>query len=223
MLVVDDDPDVRRTVTGALAGGGSYRIREAEDADSALSSFDRDPPELVILDLVLPGQSGIEVLRELRRRGDVPVIVLTARGDESHRVLGLELGADDYLVKPFSGLELSARVRNMLRRAHTGRSGARLRYDDLSIDTTACEARLAGEVVPLTAKEFDLLACLAGAPRQVFSVDQLLEDVWGSAPEWQAAATVKEHVHRLRRKIERDPAHPRHLVTVRGFGYRFDP
>jgi DNA-binding response OmpR family regulator len=222
VLVVDDEPMVREVVASYLQRDG-YRVELAADGRSALDAARQRRPSLVVLDLMLPDLPGLEVLAALRRTSDVPVILLTARGDEGDRVLGLELGADDYVVKPFSPRELAARVRSVLRRAEHRTPGSPLVFGELSIDPGTREVRLRGEEVPLTAKEFDLLAHLAAAPRQVFSRSQLLQDVWDSSVEWQDPATVTVHVGRLRQKLERDPASPRWLVTVRGVGYRFEP
>jgi DNA-binding response OmpR family regulator len=189
--------------------------------------FDEDPPDLVILDLMLPLVDGLSVLAHVRdaARGqeiDVPVIVLTARGKEPDRVLGFDLGADDYVVKPFSPRELAGRVRSVLRRSSPP-STAPIVHGDLVIDGTAREVTVRGELVSLTAKEFDLLAFLASAPRQVFGRGDLLEQVWDSSPDYQDPSTVTVHVRRLRHKIEADPDNPHHLATVWGVGYRFDP
>jgi DNA-binding response OmpR family regulator len=151
------------------------------------------------------------------------VIVLSGHSDEADRIVGLELGADDYVVKPFSPRELVARVRSVLRRTRGTAAAGQLDYDDLVIDLSTREVWSRGELVDLRRREFDLLAFLAGSPRQVFTRDQLLLTVWEVEPEWQGAATVSEHVHRLRGKIEIDPAHPTRIITVRGVGYRFEP
>ena len=166
------------------------------------------------------------MLRQIRSDGDVPVILLTARTDEVDRVVGLELGADDYVVKPFSPRELAVRVRNVLRRVGGRRRRSRgtpLRFGPLRIDPAAREVAVDGRAVALTPKEFDLLLVLARSPRQVFSRRQLLEQVWESAPEFQDPATVTVHVGRLRQKLEADPDRPRWIVTAWGVGYRFEP
>jgi DNA-binding response OmpR family regulator len=188
--------------------------------------IESERPDLIVLDVMLPEIDGYSILAELRKRGDIPVILLTARTEETDRLLGLELGADDYVVKPFSPRELAARVRTVLRRA--GRSDQAtptesLVFDGLEIDGQSREVRVDGASVELTAKEFDLLAFLAAAPKQVFSRSQLLEHVWESSTEWQDASTVTVHIRRIRRKIERDPNEPRWLATVWGVGYRFEP
>ena len=174
---------------------------------------------------MLPGTDGLSILRQLRTAGDVPVILLTARADEIDRVLGLELGADDYVVKPFSPRELAARVRTVLRRAtHAASDGrAPVEFGQLRIDPTTREVTVDGDGVDLTPKEFDLLYTLARSPRQVFSRRQLLSQVWDSAPEYQDSATVTVHVGRLRQKLEDNPDNPRWITTVWGVGYRFEP
>jgi two-component system phosphate regulon response regulator PhoB len=175
----------------------------------------------VVLDLGLPGVDGEEVLGRLRRDGALPVIVLTGRSEERERVRVLDLGADDYIVKPCSLPELEARIRAVLRRGQPAAPSSRIEHADLVIDRNAHRVEIEGRPVDLTPKEFDLLAFLAGAPDQVFTREDLLEHVWGSTQDWQDPATVTEHIRRLRLKIERDPGQPRWLHTVRGVGYRF--
>jgi DNA-binding response OmpR family regulator len=174
---------------------------------------------------MLPGVDGLSILRQLRAAGDVPVILLTARADEIDRVLGLELGADDYVVKPFSPRELAARVRTVLRRVNAPASDGRAMVDfgRLRIDPGTRDVTVDGAGVELTPKEFDLLYTLARSPRQVFSRRQLLAQVWDSAPEYQDSATVTVHVGRLRQKLEDNPDNPRWITTVWGVGYRFEP
>jgi len=178
-----------------------------------------------VLDMMLPGVNGLDILRRIRTAGDMPVIMLTARAEESDRVAGLELGADDYVVKPFSPRELAARVNGVLRRAAPKADpvSESLEFDGLVIDNRSREVRLAGELVEMTPKEFDVLAHLASSPRQVFSRADLLRDVWQSSPDWQDPATVTVHVRRIRNKIESDPENPRWITTVWGVGYRFEP
>lgn len=227
VLVVDDEPMVREVVARYLARDG-LEVHEAADGEAAQQWLATNRPDLVVLDIMLPGVDGLSILRSLRAAGDVPVILLSARVEEVDRVLGLELGADDYLVKPFSPRELAARVRTVLRRAkapsgsETG-DGEVLRFDGLHIDAGTREVQVDGAAVALRPKEFDLLVALAEAPRRVFTRRQLLERVWDSAPEYQDPATVTVHVGRLRQKLERDPEAPRWITTARGIGYRFEP
>ncbi|GLY43439.1 DNA-binding response regulator [Amycolatopsis sp. NBRC 101858] len=220
VLVVDDDPRVRTVVTWQLEAEG-FRVTEAPDGRRALETIERERLDLVILDLALPGVGGLDVLRRLRD-GEraaggtaLPVIVLSGRSGETDRIVGLDLGADDYLVKPFSPGELAARVRSVLRRAAPAPP---VTAAGLRIDHAAREVFFDGREITMTAKEFDLLAFLAAHPRQVFTRAQLLERVWASAAEWQSEATVTEHVHRLRQKLG-----PRLVRTVRGVGYRLEP
>jgi two-component system, OmpR family, phosphate regulon response regulator PhoB len=222
VLVVDDEPIVREVVVSYLRREG-YRTLEADDGDAAREVIERESLALVILDVMLPGTDGFELCRWLRARSDLPVILLTARGEETDRIVGLELGADDYVTKPFSPRELAARVRTVLRRAAPGAStGERLTFDGLELDAQTREVRRRGSVLALTAREFDLLWFLASHPRQVFSRDLLMDRVWGYAAAVDTG-TVTVHVRRLREKIEDDPSQPRLLQTVWGVGYRFAP
>ena len=224
VLVVDDEPTVREVVASYLRRDG-HDVAEAADGTTALELLDADPPDLVVLDMMLPGVNGLDVLRRVRAVSSIPVIMLTARAEESDRVSGLELGADDYVVKPFSPRELAARVNGVLRRT-AGRvddAPVSLEFDGLQIEPLSREVTLAGKKVEMTPKEFDVLQFLASSPRQVFSRAQLLESVWQSSPEWQDPATVTVHVRRIRNKIETDPEHPRWITTVWGVGYRFEP
>jgi DNA-binding response OmpR family regulator len=222
VLVVDDEPIVREVVVSYLRREG-FRTLEAGDGDTARRLLDENKPSLVVLDVMLPGTDGLELCRWIRARSDVPVIMLTARGEEADRIVGLELGADDYVTKPFSPRELATRVRTVLRRTEPVASKAeRLSVGSLEIDGRTREVTRSGEQLRLTAKEFDLLWFLANHPRQVFSRDQLMDRVWG----YEAAldtGTVTVHVRRLREKIESDPSLPRHLETVWGVGYRLVP
>ena len=224
MLVVDDEPMVREVVATYLQRDG-LQVHEAGDGPAAEEWLRTHRPDLVVLDIMLPGTDGLTILRRLRDQGEVPVILLTARAEEVDRVLGLELGADDYVVKPFSPRELAARVRTVLRRSAPTAPATTdvLDYGALRIDPGAREVHVDGRSVALTAKEFDLLLALARSPRRVFSRRQLLADVWDSAPEYQDPATVTVHVGRLRQKLEADPNDPRWITTNRGVGYRFEP
>ncbi|HUF97680.1 MAG TPA: response regulator transcription factor [Ilumatobacter sp.] len=225
VLVVDDEPTVRQVVVGYLRRDG-HEVIEAADGNAALALLASNPPDLVVLDMMLPGVNGLDILRSIRSAGDMPVIMLTARSEETDRVAGLELGADDYVVKPFSPRELAARVNGVLRRAAPRAAapvGGVLEFDGLLIDPLAREVRRNGELIEFTPKEFDVLAHLAASPRQVFSRADLLRDVWQSSPEWQDSATVTVHVRRIRNKIEVDPENPRWISTIWGVGYRFEP
>ena len=220
VLVVDDEPIVREVVVKYLEREG-FRTLEAADGLRAREVLEAETPSLVVLDVMLPGIDGLELCRWIRARSELPVIMLTARGEEADRIVGLELGADDYVIKPFSPRELTARVRTVLRRAGPPvMRPQRLEFGDLVIDASTREVTKAGRPLKLTLKEFDLLFFLAGHPRQVFSRDQLMSRVWG----YEAAldtGTVTVHVRRLREKIEDDPSRPTVLETVWGVGYRF--
>jgi DNA-binding response OmpR family regulator len=225
VLVVDDEPMLRNLLSRLLRMEG-YEVVEAADGQAALDIVSTQEPDLVLLDVMMPVRDGLDVLGDLRRTTDVPVILVSALGEEADRVLGLKMGADDYVVKPFSAAELSARIESVLRRAMLRgepEATSRLSFDGLVIDLRTREVAVGSDKVEVTAKEFDLLAFLASSPRQVFSRDQLLHQVWGSSSEWQSDATITEHVRRLRRKIEQDPDNPRWITTVRGVGYRFEP
>jgi DNA-binding response OmpR family regulator len=220
VLVVDDEPIVREVVVRYLEREG-YRTLEAGDGERARELLEREPPQLVVLDVMLPGLDGLSLCRWIRARSELPVILLTARGEEADRIVGLELGADDYVTKPFSPRELAARVRTVLRRAspQVSREG-RLSFGEVEIDAGTREVTKGGRPVRLTAREFDLLWFLASNRRRVFSRDQLMDRVWG----YEAAVdtgTVTVHVRRLREKIEDDPSRPKLLETVWGVGYRF--
>jgi DNA-binding response OmpR family regulator len=221
VLVVDDEPIVRRVVATYLRHEG-HRTLEAPDGRAALELIQREEPGLVVLDLMLPGIDGLELCRMIRRSSDTPVIMLTARGEEADRIVGLDLGADDYVTKPFSPRELVARVRSVLRRAPRGLVAGRITAGRLEIDPGAREVTRDGVPVRLTVKEFDLLAFLASHPRLVFSRAQLMDRVWGYEAAFDTG-TVTVHVRRLRQKIEDDPSRPRHVETVWGAGYRFSP
>ena len=219
VLVVDDEPIVREVVVRYLAREG-HETLEAADGNSARGAIERSEPDLVVLDVMLPGTDGLELCRWIRARSELPVIMLTARGEEADRIVGLELGADDYVTKPFSPRELAARVRSVLRRAAPDRQAVeRLAFGDIELERGTREARKGGVEVRLTAKEFDLLWFLASHPRRVFSRDQLMASVWGYTAALDTG-TVTVHVRRLREKVEDDPSEPKFLETVWGIGYR---
>jgi DNA-binding response OmpR family regulator len=197
-------------------------VTEAADGSAALAAVEEVSPDVVLLDLMLPRLSGLDVLRALRLNGDLPVIILSARASERERIQGLQLGADDYVVKPYSPGEVVARVHAVLRRAAGDRGAGRLVYDDLEIDPVRREVVVDGQPLHTTRKEFELLHLLASNPGRVFTRGQLLETVWGYV--WTGASdTVTVHIRRLRSKIERDASDPRRLITVHGVGYRFEP
>ncbi|MEA3215045.1 MAG: hypothetical protein QOJ19_1201 [Acidimicrobiia bacterium] len=220
VLVVEDADPVRGLIVRTLVSDGC-RITEASTATEARARLSESTPQVVVLDLGLPDESGLDLLRELITDG-VPVVVLTGRGEESDRVLGLELGAEEYMVKPFFPKELAIRVQRAAIRARVTPRPA-LGGGGLVIDRGTREVSVDGSTVSVTDREFELLAHLASSPRKVFSRDELLRDVWRSSPDWQSTATVTEHVHRLRGKLERDPVHPMLIVTVGRAGYRFEP
>jgi DNA-binding response OmpR family regulator len=221
VLVVDDDAVISGLVRDSLEREG-FVVQEAADGASALDLLAKQSAHLVILDVNLPARGGFEVLSAIRASWAIPVIMLTGRVSEIDRVLGLELGADDYVAKPFSPRELAARVRAVLRRS-TSPPNHDLDFGDLKINVATREVHLRGDTVDLTAREFDLLAFLAGSPREVFSHAQLLAQVWHSTSGWQDPATITEHVRRIRAKIEQDRTHPRWIRTVRAAGYAFEP
>jgi DNA-binding response OmpR family regulator len=221
ILVVDDEPKIVKIARDYLERGG-FRVLAAADGPAVLPAVRTGKPDLVVLDLALPGLDGLDVMRALRRESEVPVIMLTARADEADRLIGLELGADDYIVKPFSPKELVARVRAVLRRWDGARGGAvsTVRAGDLVLDTSRMEAKVGGRPLALTTTEFQLLAHLARQPGRVFTRGQLLEAVRGVAVESYERA-IDSHIKNLRRKVEPDPRHPRYVLTVPGIGYKF--
>lgn len=221
VLVVDDEPMVREVLCRYLQRDG-FDVAEAADGDQAITAIDEHRPDLVLLDLMLPKRHGLEVLEHIRAEGEAPVILLTALGDEQDRVRGLELGADDYVVKPFSPREVAARVRSVLRRSAPSERPAMIEFGAVSLDTGRREVRRCGHLVELTRLEFDLLTFLASRAGQVVSRDELLRSVWDSSSEWQDPATVTVHIRRLRQKLEEDPSDPQHLLTAYGVGYRFE-
>jgi DNA-binding response OmpR family regulator len=226
ILLVEDDPTVAEVVGRYLEREG-FDVETVVDGLTALERAAASTPDLMILDLMLPGLGGLEVFRRVRAFAPVPVIMLTARGDENDRVMGLELGADDYVAKPFSPRELMARVKSVLRRADGGLSprpaeaGGMLAAGDIEVDVRAHEVRLGGRLVPLTVREFDLLVFFLQHPNHVFRREELLERVWGYT--FGDTSTVTVHVRRLREKIEGDPSSPVRIQTVWGVGYRFAP
>ena len=223
VLIVDDEPIVRDVVVRYLQRDG-FDTLEAADGDAARTIIESGAPDLVVLDVMLPGTDGLALCRWIRTDSMLPVIMLTARGEAADRIVGLELGADDYVTKPFSPRELAIRVRNVLKRAEAPSTTIMktMTFDELTIDGGSREVTLSGTPVRLTGKEFDLLFFLASNPREVFSRKQLMDRVWG----YEAAldtGTVTVHIRRLRSKIEPDPSAPRRLETLWGVGYRFVP
>ena len=220
ILVVEDDMQIARTLRDYLEVAG-FEVTVVGDGSAAVASFRGERPDLLVLDLGLPGMDGLDVARELRRASGTPIIMLTARGEESDRIVGLELGADDYLVKPFSPKELVARVRAVLRRTSGAMTGAEvLRAADVEVDVPRMRVRVGGAVVDLTPTEFQLLATLVREPGRVFTRGQLQDALHGVAFDSYDRA-IDAHVKNLRRKIEPEPAHPRYVLTVHGVGYRF--
>ena len=225
VLLIDDDPQVRAIIRARLEAS-NFGVVEAATGEDGLQMVGGDI-DVVIVDVGLPGIDGFTVVRAIRERHDMPIIMVTGADEEADRVLGLEIGADDYVVKPFLPRELVARVHAVLRRsaAQPPREVVEdhiISVGDLEIDGHAMVARRDGATLPLTNREFDLLHFLTRSPRQAFTREQLLRHVWHTEPGWQDPSTVTEHIHRLRRHVEVDPADPKHLVTVRGVGYRFD-
>jgi two-component system response regulator VicR len=226
ILIIDDEKNIREVVTRYLEREG-YLVVSAGDGAAALRLAEAQPPDLIILDLMLPQVDGLEVCRRLRARSAVPIIMLTARDEEADKLVGFTLGADDYVTKPFSPMELVVRVKAVMRRIEASGIPAMLmngtlRFGDLAILPEQRRVEVAGRLVDLTAKEFDLLLHLARRPGQVFTREQLLDNVWDYS-YYGDASTVTVHIRRLREKIEQDPAHPRHIKTVWGVGYKFVP
>jgi len=224
ILVAEDEPSIAEVVSLYLKRAG-YRVVVAADGQTALDSMSQQMPDLVILDIMLPKVDGYAITRWLRDRSDVPIIMVTSRREETDRIAGLELGADDYVVKPFSPQELVSRVRAVLRRVRSSSpesGGSPLIFADIRIDPQTRLVTIRGKELSLTVKEFEMLWHLARHPRQVFSRDQLLESIWGIS-EFIDPSTVTVHIRRLREKIEADPSNPVHLMTVWGVGYKFEP
>jgi DNA-binding response OmpR family regulator len=226
VLIVEDDATVAEVVGRYLEREG-YLVETMADGVAALEQALASPPDVIVLDIMLPTMDGLELCRRVRSAASIPIIMLTARGQETDRVLGLELGADDYVTKPFSPRELTARVKAVLRRSRTVRDGGRseaaeiLRAGDIEVDVVAREVGLGDDRIELTAREFDLLAFLMAHPHRAFRREELLEHVWGYT--FGDTSTVTVHVRRLREKVERDAASPTHIKTVWGVGYRFEP
>jgi DNA-binding response OmpR family regulator len=223
ILIIEDDPTIVDVVTRYLVRDG-FRVESAADGISGLRRALESPPDLIILDIMLPGMSGLEVCRKLRGATSIPIVMLTALGEEADRVAGLEGGADDYLGKPFSPRELMARIKSVLRRSDQAAAHSRkgtVRFDNTVVDLAAREVTIGGNPVPLTEREFDLLGFLVAEPKRVFTREELLQHVWGYGSGDTGTVTV--HVRRLREKIETDPSQPRFIKTVWGVGYRFDP
>jgi DNA-binding response OmpR family regulator len=218
VLVVDDEPTVRDVVSQYLTRDG-FRVVATGDGREVMGLVELESPALIVLDVMLPGIGGLELCRTIRARRAIPVILLTARGEETDRIVGLELGADDYVTKPFSPRELVARVRAVLRRSVDGAAPELLVLGDLEIDLPAREVRVGGRDVRLAAREFDLLAFLARNPRRVFTREQIMQSVWGYTAAIDTG-TLSVHVRRLREKIEDDPHEPRRIETVWNVGYR---
>jgi DNA-binding response OmpR family regulator len=228
ILVVEDEASIAEVVSLYLKRAG-FSAQIASDGRQAMTLFDRRKPDLVILDLMLPEVDGLSLTRWLRDRSNVPIIMLTARRAEIDRITGLEMGADDYVVKPFSPQELVSRVRAVMRRlgreqadAEPERSERNLTFGEINIDPRSRVVTIKDTPIELTVKEFDMLYLLARHPKQVFTREQLLERVWGGA-QYIDPGTVTVHVRRLREKIEADPSKPIHLLTVWGVGYKFEP
>jgi len=224
IVVVEDEPSISEVVSLYLKRAG-YTVFSYIDGLEALNSLTSQLPDLIILDVMLPGMDGFTLTRNLRDRSDVPIILLTSRREESDRIAGLELGADDYVVKPFSPQELVSRVRAVLRRARSNTeitNESILNFKGLTINPQTRDVTINGEAIILTAKEFELLYHMALHPRQVFTRDQLLENIWGFS-HYIDAGTITVHMRRLREKIEKDPTSPEYIITVWGIGYKFEP
>ena len=224
ILVIEDEPSLAEVVSLYLKRAG-FQVQIANDGKQAMSILEKQIPDLVIMDIMLPEMDGLSLTRWLRDRSNVPIIMVTARREEVDRIAGLEMGADDYVVKPFSPQELVSRVRAVLRRTgrdqSTAESERALSFDSIQIDPRTRVVKVKESEIDLTVKEFDMLYLLACYPKQVFTRDQLLERVWGGA-EYIDPGTVTVHVRRLREKIESDPSKPKHLLTVWGVGYKFE-
>jgi DNA-binding response OmpR family regulator len=219
VLLVEDEPDIVALLTDFLAVEG-FGVLSAADAPEAIAALDANGVDCIVLDVMLPGASGFDICRRIRERSDVPLLFLSARGEDGDKLRGLALGADDYIVKSATPAEVVARIKAVLRRASNGRSTSRRVYGRLEVDLAAHEALVDGRPVALTAREFELLTLFVTHPRQALTREQIFEQVWGS---WGDRSAVSVYVRRLRDKLEADPRHPQLLVTVWGVGYRFDP
>lgn len=219
VLIIDDDVRLSAMLADYLAEGGLV-VSRANDGESGLQALSREPPDIVVLDLMLPGIDGLETCRRIRARHDVSILMLTAKGDETDRIVGLELGADDYLPKPFNPRELLARLRAILRRGHAASHSRVVRFGQLEIDAGARTVRVRGEEKPLTSYQFDLLAAFADHAGRVLSRDQLLDLVRGAELE-AFDRSIDVHISRIRAAIEDDPRRPKRILTVRGAGYVF--
>lgn len=218
VLVVDDEESILKVVTYALQQAG-YEVHTASDAAGAEMMFEEVAPDIIVLDIMLPGKSGLDVARDLRTHSDTPIIMLSARGDEVDRVLGLEFGADDYVTKPFSPRELVSRVKAILRRTEGGQEKARILIGELEIDTRARVAKMRGEPVHLTSSEYGILQHLAKEPGTAYSRHAILSALWDESPVGDERA-IDVHIHNIREKLEADPKRPEYVLTVRGYGYR---
>ena len=219
VLVVDDEESILKVVSYALTQAG-YEVHTAMDGTGGEFLLSEVKPDLVILDVMLPGKSGLDIARDLRATSDIPIIMLSARGDEVDRILGLEFGADDYVTKPFSPRELVSRVKAILRRAEGGRDEkACIEVGDLAIDTLAHQVKLSGQPLHLTSSEYGILLHLAKHPGAAFSRQEILNALWEESPVGDERA-VDVHIHNIREKIEADPKYPTYVLTVRGYGYR---
>ena len=224
ILVIEDEPSIAEVVSLYLRRAG-YQVETIDDGKLALESLQKGIPDLVVMDLMLPNVDGYTLTRWLRDRSEVPIIMLTSRRAEMDRINGLETGADDYVVKPFSPQELVSRVRAVLRRTRgdgPSENQKALEFDDLKIEPFSREVHVRGQRIEMTMKEFDLLNLFTRHPRQVFTREHLLERVWGTS-DYIDPGTVTVHIRRLREKIEKDPSRPQHLVTIWGVGYKFEP
>jgi len=224
ILVVEDEPSIAEVVCLYLRRA-HFQVKHVRDGRAALQALEQNIPDLLVLDVMLPYMDGFEIMRWVRQRSEVPVILLTARREEAERIAGLEMGADDYVVKPFSPQELVSRVRAVLRRARPNAeesSDKPLEFGDLRVDPHTRLVTMDEREILLTAKEFDLLWLMARHPRQVYTRQQLLERIWGLS-DYIDPSTVTVHVRRLREKLEIDPSNPAHIITLWGVGYKFEP